>query len=185
MEIFEAKEIRILGTVDEPLFCATDVAAHIDDSHDYVRTVSKYTLGEYTQKIEGGSTGRGRPAVWFLTEAGLYKYLMQSKKEKAEEFQRFVYKLLKEERKRTVDAIQLALKIERTKTAALEQSEVKLYRAANIAREQVTSLTRQVATLQKAKQRAEDADFLRRMGRAHLTSSDESYEAEEGDDSDT
>ena len=102
--IFEEKAIRIFGTVDEPLFCVTDIAAYIGDSRHCARTVNKYKLGVYVQKIEGLSTGRGRPASWYLTEVGVYKYLTQAKGKKAEEFQEFVYNLLKKERARYMAA---------------------------------------------------------------------------------
>lgn len=133
-----------------------------------------------------------RPAL-FLTEAGLYKYLLQAKGAKAEEFQRFVYKLLKEEKKRTVDAIQLALKIERSKNvelqcikSSLERNETRLYKAANTARETSAQLEMRVAKLKKAKNATEDAMFMRSMGRGHLMveNEDTANESEEGDETD-
>jgi prophage antirepressor-like protein len=188
--LFEAILIRILGTVDDPLFCARDVAAHVGDVAHYARVVNRYTLGEHTQKIEiTNSRGELRPAV-FLTEAGVYKYLLQAKGEKAEEFQRFVYKLLKEERKKTVDSIQLALKIEQTKNeelkrekSSLQRSEARLYQAANDAKGKVAEQAREIAKLRKAKSAAEDAAYLRSMGRGHLVKSDEE-ESEDGDEGD-
>jgi len=116
--IFEEKSIRILGTVEDPLFSAADVAAHIGNSHDYTRVVSKYASGEYIQKIEGGPIKKGeRATAWYLTEAGLYKYLLRAKGEKAEEFQRYVYKLLKGLRAQCVAA---ALEVKEQRIRELE-----------------------------------------------------------------
>jgi prophage antirepressor-like protein len=193
--LFEAILIRIMGTVDDPLFCASDVATYIGDAHNYIRAISKFTA-EFTLKVETiTARGQARPTL-FLTEAGVYKYLLQAKGEKAEEFQHFVYKLLKEERKRTVDSIQLALKIERSKTEVLQRektllqrNEARLYKAANDAREINGQQARQIAVLQRAKNAAEDAAYLRSMGRGHLVEESETEENEgdednEGDEGD-
>jgi uncharacterized protein (DUF305 family) len=119
---------------------------------------------------------------------------LQSKGEKAEAFQQFVYTLLKKERKRTVDAIQLALKIEKTENeelrrakALLQRSEANLFRVVNDEREKNSELTKEVVKLRKAKHAAADADYLRSMGRSHLIeeeiiSNDESNEGDEGDE---
>jgi uncharacterized protein (DUF305 family) len=117
---------------------------------------------------------------------------MQAKGEKAEDFQQFVYNLLKEERKRTVDATQLLLKITQTQLeetrrekASLQRKEASLYRAANDAREKNRELTKEVAKLRKAKNAAADAEYLRSMGRGHLIEETESGSdsENEGDDS--
>jgi prophage antirepressor-like protein len=58
----------------------------------------------------------GRPqSTRLLTEAGAYRYLLQSKRPLAEPFQLYVFDLLKAERKRTVDNERLARKIEQTR----------------------------------------------------------------------
>jgi prophage antirepressor-like protein len=166
--IFQEKSIRILGTVEDPLFSAADVAAHISDSANYARVVNKYTPGEYTQRHDTiDANGRTR-LTCFLTEAGLYKYLLQAKGEKAENFQRFVYKLLKEERKRTVDAIQLELKITQSLLLKAEQHQEALCRTANEVRDRNAQLTKQNKKLLRQKHAAADAEFLRSMGRGHL-----------------
>jgi prophage antirepressor-like protein len=189
--LFEAILIRILGTVDDPLFSAADVATYIDDSHNYMRIVSKYTLGELVQKRKMANARGEVRMAWLLTEAGVYKYLMQAKGEKAEAFQQFVYKLLKEERKRTVDAIQLALKIERAENeelrrakASLQRKEADLYRATNDARGRIVELVKENAKLRKGKHAAADAEYLRSMGRGHLIEEDASSDTDASDDAD-
>jgi prophage antirepressor-like protein len=194
MALFQAIMVRILGTVDDPLFSAADVAAYIGDTLNYARVVKKYTPGEYIQKRSmADATGRMQQA-YLLTEAGVYKYLTQAKGEKAAEFQQFVYRLLKEERKRTVDSLQLALKIERAENeelrrarAASQRKEVSLYRAANDARERIAELTGENAKLRKAKHAAADTEYLRSMGRGHLVEDDDasSNTEDEGDEGDS
>jgi prophage antirepressor-like protein len=192
--LFQAVLIRILGTVDDPLFCALDVAVYIDDGHNYMRIVSKYTPEKFVQKHKATDAMGRQRLTYFLTEAGVYKYLMQTKGEKAEEFQQFVYDLLKGERKRTVGATQLLLKITQTQLeetkrekASLQRKEASLYRAANDAREKNAELTKENAKLRKVKNAAADAEYLRSMGRGHLVEeadagSDSEGEGDESDD---
>ena len=117
MALFQAQNIRILGTMDEPLFCANDVAEHIGDIN-YSRKIGKYTRGEYLQML-AATTARGQlRQMQYLTEAGLYKYLLQSKGEKAEMFQRFAYKLLKTEREHYLAKVKEAAEI---RISALEK----------------------------------------------------------------
>jgi prophage antirepressor-like protein len=124
-QIFWDKHIRILGTVTDPLFCAKDIAAHIGDVN-YVRTLRGYkadateATGAYICTIISlDARGLSRNTL-YLTEKGLYRYLLRSDLPKAIEFQSYVYDLLKAERKRIIDSTLLALKIERTQKAELQ-----------------------------------------------------------------
>jgi prophage antirepressor-like protein len=159
------------GTVDEPLICAVDAAEYIGDTN-YRRRLEKYTPGKYMQLLATTDIRGQRRQMQYFTEAGFYKYMLQSKGEKAEEFQCFVYELLKEERKKTVDSIQLALKIAKTEVlelrnakASLERKQTALYRAANNSREEVATLKEEVKTLRNSKYAAADAEELRLLGR--------------------
>lgn len=159
--LFQEKSIRILGTVDDPLFCATDVAAHIRDKH-FERALVKFPERFFCWRPACDSIGRPQKTKFF-TEAGLYKYLLQSKQKGAEPFQLFTYDLLTAERKRTVDSVKLALKLKETEVA--EQTEKKvaedvlrhtgrleLYdamRAVNIARAELKVEEAQVAWYEK------------------------------------
>jgi prophage antirepressor-like protein len=125
--IFWDKHIRILGTVVDPLFCAKDIAAYIGDAN-YKRTLKGYELaateatGAYICTIPA-SDAMGRPRnTLYLTEKGLYRYLLRSDLPKAIEFQSYVYDLLKAERKRIIDSSLLALKIEKTRSAELQRA---------------------------------------------------------------
>ncbi len=171
VKIFQERSIRILGTVEDPLVCAADVAAHIGDAA-YRHKIDKYTPDEYMATRMTIDIRGQRRRMQHLTEAGLYKYLLQAKGEKAEEFQRFVYKLLKEERKRTVDSIQLALKIARSEADELRKEKVVLQRdrssamrLANDAREEVTNLKKEVKAMRRQKYASADAEELRLCGR--------------------
>jgi prophage antirepressor-like protein len=184
VELFQEKGIRIMGTVNKPIFCAGDVAVHIGDSH-YMRRIEKYTVGLYTQwGMACDTLGRSRKTMFF-TEVGLYKYLLQVQCAAAEPFQLFVYNLLREERERTVDAVQLALKIEQTRCEELRREKAALtkektalhaekmflkreqndaYRMLNDMREGSKRLQKEKANLVKEKHAAEDAAFAKRWG---------------------
>lgn len=191
--MFRERGIRIFGTVEDPLFSALDVATHIGDAVNYIKIVNKYTPGEYTQKIEATNARGEKRLTLFLTEPGLYKYLLQAKGPIAEEFQRFVYGVLKAERKRTVNEVWLALRISQSKNedllrmkASLERNEQRLYKAANDAREKSAELAKENAALRKAKNAAADDAYLARMGRSApvVEDSGESTDsADEGDES--
>jgi hypothetical protein len=58
----------------------------------------------------------------FFTEKGLYRYLLQSRRVKAEEFQDYVYDLIISERQRTVDAALLDAKLARDALALANET---------------------------------------------------------------
>lgn len=178
--IFREKSIRIVGTVNDPLFCAADVAAHVGDIEHYSRRIKTFIAGEhFTSHEMTDSRGHCRKMM-FLTEFGLYKYLIQARGAIADEFQRFVFNLLRDERKRTVDSLQLALKITKSQLeesqrekAMILVNEEKIYRAANDARTLVLEQTKEIAKLRKAQYDLEDANFMKQMGRSHLMNRDD------------
>jgi prophage antirepressor-like protein len=90
-QLFLDSKIRVLGSVNQPLFCAADVGQHIGDKH--VRRVIKDYDEKYrrTEAIKDPS-GRTQPTI-FLTEKGLYRYLLQSRRKEAEAFQDLAYDL--------------------------------------------------------------------------------------------
>jgi len=118
VELFLSKTIRVVGTVKDPLFCAADVAAHIGDKH-YRQTLTAYSrvetskTGAYVHKIETKDKGGDMKPMWYLTEGGLYRYLLRSNREEASDFQSYVYDILRIERDRVVDARELANKIQK------------------------------------------------------------------------
>lgn len=160
--IFLAKGIRILGTVDEPLFCASDVAAHIEDANATQAFRKDMAMSDiYVQSgILHNTKGEARRAL-FLTESGLYRYLLRSKKKLAEPFQLYTYDILTTERKRVVDETLLALKIERTRCATLKReaaitqincraeriNQYDFMRATNIARDELRTVEAQLKEL--------------------------------------
>jgi prophage antirepressor-like protein len=160
--LFQERGIRIMGTVDEPTFVATDVAKHIEDVNNS-RTFRKKMTDEYIQMGPACNSRGEIRIVHFLTEAGIYRYLLQSKKPLAEEFQLFTYDLLTKERKRTVDGARLALKIEKTKREALQRENAVIsavrrdgrielthvMRTANIARDQRRRVQKQIRAFWK------------------------------------
>src|SRR5579872_6240651 len=118
--LFQEKGIRILGTAEDPLFCAPDTAKYIGDAHSD-RVFRESTPEEYI-RWELARDARGRlQKTRFLTESGLYRYLLRSGRPRAEEFQSYVYNLLKTERKRIIDSVQLELRIAQTKYEECEK----------------------------------------------------------------
>ena len=97
-----AKNFKVYGTTENPLFLAKNVAEWIDysykDSRKTARDTSKMlkTIDE-EEKLVGTLflSGQNREA-WFLTEDGLYEVLMQSRKPIAKEFKKEVKKILKQ-----------------------------------------------------------------------------------------
>jgi prophage antirepressor-like protein len=163
VKLFQERAIRVRGTIEQLRICGADVGAHIGDKH-YNRIIANYA-DKYLERISSVGTN-GRPCkMLYLTEAGLYKYLLQSKGEEAEEFQDFVFDLLTAERKRTVDSIQLALKISQTEIeetrrekASMGRRETALYAAVNNAREANTKLKKVNSALLSQKHTAADAE---------------------------
>jgi len=168
--LFESKKIRIFGSVEEPLFCAVDVASHIDDTN--IDRVFKELLDENYAcwQMMYLSVGDVRKTI-FLTEIGLYRYLLKSKKKLAEPFQDYTYELLANERKKVVDAEKLALKIEATNCATLKKEEATTrttcdaerkekydyMRAANIARDETRAVEAKIARIVAEKAALETA----------------------------
>ena len=107
--LFLKSDIRVRGTVFEPLFCAADVGNHVRDEH-YRRSVSEYDSKHCCRGSELDALGRPR-RVLYLTERGLYRYLLQSRRPEALGFQDMVFGLLVAARLRVVDGALLAAKI--------------------------------------------------------------------------
>jgi len=129
-QLFAEQKIRFSGDADAPLLCAIDVANFIEDNN-YNRIIKSYEKPKYlVYRLVSGVKQSAR--VMFLTECGVYKYLLQSKRPKAEEFQEFVFHTLAKERKRVVDDQKLSAKIKldeqllRNEVLLRENSELKV-----------------------------------------------------------
>lgn len=95
------KDFKIYGSLENPLFLATDVAKWIEYSKT---TEGYYNTGKMLKAIDedekttitnGNSGGKST----FLTEYGLYEVLMQSRKPMAKQFKKKVKEILKDVRK--------------------------------------------------------------------------------------
>lgn len=87
---FENLNITIYGTYENPLFRAKDMGELLDIKN--IRdTINKMKLRNIIDKVvEDFSTPGGIQNTIFLTEQGLYKVLMKSRKPIAEQFQDWV-----------------------------------------------------------------------------------------------
>ena len=87
-------EIVIKGTLDDPLFRASDVGVVLDISN--IRT-SIVDFDESEKRAVRATDGTGRlQDITFLTEKGLYKVLFRSRKPIAQKFQNWVCEVVKE-----------------------------------------------------------------------------------------
>jgi len=156
IEIFEHRDIRIIGTIDEPLFYASDVAEYINDDNcdRYFRDPSqaKYIRWEALRDAQGQPQ-----KTRFLTEFGMYRYLLQSGLPKAEPFQEFTYELLSTERRKTVDSVELALKIANTKAEELARQKAAIQKMRRLDRKEfndcvtIVNSTREEVKLSQAR----------------------------------
>lgn len=94
------KDFHIYGTVEEPLFLAKDVAELIDYSKT---SKGNYNISAMVRNIDDDEKGinivntpGGNQEMLFLTEAGLYEVLFQSRKPLAKQFKKQVKAILKE-----------------------------------------------------------------------------------------
>ena len=86
-------EIVIKGTVNDPLFRASDVGVVLEISN--IRT-SIMDFDESEKVVHSMNTLGGTQEVTFLTEKGLYKVLFRSRKPIAQKFQNWVCDVIKE-----------------------------------------------------------------------------------------
>ena len=86
-------EIVIKGTVNDPLFRASDIGVVLEISN--IRT-SIMDFDESEKVVHSMNTLGGNQEVTFLTEKGLYKVLFRSRKPIAQKFQNWVCEVIKE-----------------------------------------------------------------------------------------
>ena len=86
-------EIVIKGTIDDPLFRASDVGVVLDIAS--IRSVLR-DFDESEKVVHTMHTLGGTQEVTFLTEKGLYKVLFRSRKPIAQKFQNWVCEVVKE-----------------------------------------------------------------------------------------
>ena len=86
-------EIVIKGTINEPLFRASDVGTVLEMGN--IRT-SINDFNDSEKVVHTMDTLGGSQQVTFLTEKGLYKVLFKSRKPIAEKFQNWVCEVIKE-----------------------------------------------------------------------------------------
>lgn len=108
VEYFQSNDIRIIGTVDEPLFHLNDVAKKIGDDNARRSTKDFDAKLRVQQKFDDSTQTRD---VYFLTEVGLYRYLMKSSRSEAAPFVEMVCDVLVKIRKQVVDDLKLKHKI--------------------------------------------------------------------------
>lgn len=94
---FNDLNITIYGTCEEPLFKAKDIGDLLEMSN--IREVIK-NFNERQKVVSLTDTLGGQQNTTFLTEQGLYKVLMRSRKKIAEQFQDWVCEVVEEIRKK-------------------------------------------------------------------------------------
>jgi prophage antirepressor-like protein len=124
-------EIVIKGTVNDPLFRASDVGVVLEISN--IRT-SIMDFDESEKVVHSMNTLGGSQEVTFLTEKGLYKVLFRSRKPIAQKFQNWVCEVVKEIRvtgiynmQKEIDKKQEELEQTKGEMASLEDTKKKEY----------------------------------------------------------
>lgn len=112
-------EITIKGTIDNPLFKASDIGEVLGLSN------IRQNIQDFDESEKGvclTDTIKGSQNIVFLTEKGLYKILFKSRKPIAIKFQNWVCDVIKEIRlKGKYELEQKVLKIEEEKTDLIKQ----------------------------------------------------------------
>ena len=128
-------EIVIKGTVEEPLFRASDIGTILEISN--IRSTMQY-FDETEKRVDTMDTLGGSQQVTFLTEKGLYKVLFKSRKPIAEKFQNWVCEVIKEIRLHGLYDLQKALDQAKTETVQVEKEyDHKLQKQKALEREKV------------------------------------------------
>ena len=112
-------EIVIKGTLDDPLFRASDIGVVLDITtiHSVIRDFDESEKVLHTMQTLGGSQD-----VTFLTEKGLYKVLFRSRKPIAQKFQNWVCEVIKEIRLKGIYKMQTEInKAIEEKNEAIEE----------------------------------------------------------------
>ena len=124
-------EIIIKGTVNDPLFRASDIGVVLELSN--IR-MSITDFDESEKVVSTTDTLGGTQEVTFLTEKGLYKVLFRSRKPIAQKFQNWVCEVIKEIRvtgiynmQKEIDKKQEELEQTKDEMASLEDTKKKEY----------------------------------------------------------
>ena len=90
---FNGLNVPIYGTLDDPLFKASEIATVLD-----IKKIRKTIEGldDSCKLKKVAPTGGGLQDQWFLTENGLYELLFVSRKPIAKTFRRWVIDVIKE-----------------------------------------------------------------------------------------
>ena len=116
-------EIIIKGTLDDPLFRASDIGVVLDISN--IRT-SIVDFDESEKRAVHTTDGTGRlQDITFLTEKGLYKVLFRSRKPIAQKFQNWVCDVIKEIRVTGIYNMQKEIDKKQEELASLETTKEK------------------------------------------------------------
>jgi len=117
-------EIVIKGTIDEPLFRASDVGLVLDIKiiNSVIREFDESEKVLHTMHTLGGAQ-----EVTFLTEKGLYKVLFRSRKPIAQKFQNWVCEVIKEIRLKGIYKMENEIKkaIEEKNDAIEEKNKIR------------------------------------------------------------
>jgi prophage antirepressor-like protein len=105
---FNGLNIRVYGTYEEPLFKAKDIGELLEMSN--IREVIKNFNNKQRCDVSLTDAIGRQQITTFLTEQGLYKVLMRSRKKIAEQFQDWVCEVVEEIRKKGKYDLQEQLK---------------------------------------------------------------------------
>lgn len=121
---FKNLQVTIYGTHDEPLFKAKDIGKLLELTN--IREVIK-SFNAKQKVVSSTDTPGGKQQTAFLTEQGLYKVLMRSRKKIAEQFQDWVCEVVEQIRRKGKYDLQEKLQ-EKEKMIEQFQSELDKYK---------------------------------------------------------
>ena len=119
-------EIVIRGTVNDPLFRASDIGQILEISN--IRT-STLDFDETEKIVHTMNTHGGSQKVSFLTEKGLYKVLFKSRKPIAQKFQNWICDVIKEIRLNGFYDLQKQIEQQKTELQQIEDKTKQEYEA--------------------------------------------------------
>ncbi len=120
---FNGLNIQVYGTYEEPLFKAKDIGELLE-----IKNI-RDSIKNFNDKQKGvvlTDTLRGKQEVIFLTEQGLYKVLMRSRKKIAEDFQDWVCEVIEEIRKKGKYDLEEQLRLKKLETQKIIHENNKL-----------------------------------------------------------
>ena len=150
-DIFLFKSIRTAGTMEDPLFCAVDVGAHVNDSSSRDKIKEFFSAAGFKQHIQSCQVIEGDKTRWrmFFTENGLYTFLFRIGTENALALQSYIHTFLKHEREWAASRLAMKLDSAECRNRSLKLFYLSAESDARLARKAAKSTAEELERLRK------------------------------------